>query len=254
MSCQTAANREAGPAAGRLMSRRFMKRREASIVVRGALMCAMAAVLWGTVGAAQAVLPTGGASPYWLAVLRLVFAVAVFGLLLLRRGTARRIPVEGSATARARLILPHALLAGCAIAGFNLLYFEGVKTCGVGIGAAAIIGSAPIWAGLMTALRTRTLPAPVWMVGVAAASAGGLIMLTGGEFALSVPASGLAACLAAGFCYAAYTCLSKGLVERVTPLTATALTFATALVIAAPAAWILSGAPVFTGADLLAGL
>lgn len=227
-------------------------------VARGALMCALAAVLWGSVGIAQALLPAGGASPYWLAVLRLFFAVAVFGLLIAferlraRDGrTAERLVARHAALRRAA---PRALLAGVAIAGFNLFYFEGVKACGVGIGAAAIIGSAPIWTGLLLALFLKQRPSALWAAGVAAAVAGGALMLTGGELALAVPVSGLLVCLSAGLCYAVYTCVSKALIEDVTPLEATAMTFTTALLIAAPAAWALSGAPVLTANDIAAGL
>lgn len=223
-------------------------------VARGALMCALAAVLWGSVGIAQALLPAGGASPYWLAVLRLFFAVAVFAALLaLRRGVTAAHAIAGRRAALRRAA-PRALLAGAAIAGFNLFYFEGVKACGVGIGAAAIIGSAPIWTGLLLALFLKQRPSALWAAGVAAAVAGGTLMLTGGELALAVPVSGLLVCLSAGLCYAVYTCVSKALIEHVTPLEATGMTFATALLIAAPAAWALSGAPVLTASDIAAGL
>lgn len=220
-------------------------------VARGALMCGTAAVLWGTVGATQAILPAGGASPYWLAVLRLFFAVAVFALLCAAQKLRSSQPLALTRIGRAA---PRAIAAGAAIAGFNLLYFEGVKACGVGIGATAIIGSAPIWTGLLTALFFKKRPTAAWSIGVAAAVAGGGLMLTGGSLELSVPLSGLAACLAAGLCYAAYTCISKGLVADVPPLAATAMTFAAALVFATPAAWALSGAPVLTTADIAAGL
>ena len=109
--------------------------------VAGALLVAAAAALWGTVGTAQTFI-VGGLAPAWVGALRLIFASVFFGLLLLSAGRTRddRVPAE-------RFPFGLALFAGLAMGFYNLAFFAGVKAAGIAVGTAAVIGSAPVWAG-----------------------------------------------------------------------------------------------------------
>lgn len=205
--------------------------------LRGVSMVLLAALCWGTTGTAQSLAPpTLPAS--WVGALRLAAASLFFAavLLVLRRGPrAQRLPP-----------VP-VLLAGLAMAAYNLAFFAGVRATGVAVGTAVALGSGPIWGGLLQALRGQRPPRR-WWGGTALAVAGGAWMVTGGT-AGGQPLSpaGLALCLLAGLSYAVYAWVNQRLVAQADPAVVTFGVFTLAAAVALPAAWWVAG-PVVLGA------
>ena len=199
----------------------------------GILLALSAAVLWGTTGTSQ---HFAGArlSSVWIGALRLAIATGFFALLVAatERGSASRANVPG--------LWRRQLLAGAAIAVYNLAFFAGVRLAGVAVGTTIAIGSGPLFAGALQALLTRRPPFGLWWLGTTLAIAGGAaIALGGGVAAASVDVGGLLLCLAAGFSYAVYTLTAKTLSTHATPARASLWVFGTAALIALPAAWLM---------------
>ena len=215
--------------------------------VAGALLVAAAAALWGTVGTAQTFI-VGGLAPAWVGALRLIFASVFFGLLLLvanRSGNARK-----GAASTERFPFGLALFAGLAMGFYNLAFFAGVKAAGIAVGTAAVIGSAPVWAGLLETIVFKKRPPLLWCTGTVVAVASGTLLALSGTSGAELDLGALGLCLLAGFMYASYTLLSKSLVRRTTPLRATSATFLFAMLVALPAAFLISGLPEMLPADL----
>ena len=198
----------------------------------GIVLALSAAVLWGTTGTSQH-LAGAHLSSAWIGALRLVIAAAFFaGLVAL---------TERDATARPRAsgLWRRQLLAGTSIAAYNLAFFAGVRLAGVAVGTTVAIGSGPLFAGALQALITRRAPVPLWWLGTALAILGGAAIALGAGGTASASLVGLLLCLAAGLSYAVYTLMAKSLSGHASPARASLWVFATAAVIALPAAWAL---------------
>lgn len=184
-----------------------------------------AAILWGSTGTTQALLPEGR-DPLAVGAMRLAFGAAALLALALSQAECRR--------AAAHLPWGGVLFAGVAIGAYNLFFFWAVAEAGVGVGTAIAIGSAPILATLFEIAaggrwptRLRTAAQCVSIVGV------GVLALTGEDDRGSLLGALLA--LAAGASYAAYS-LATSRIGRRAPSTAIAAgTFAVAALVALPA-------------------
>ena len=201
----------------------------------GIVLALSAAVLWGTTGTSQH-FAGSHLSPCWIGALRLVIAAAFFALLVAatERGRAPRPPVPGLWRRR--------LLAGAAIAVYNLAFFAGVRMAGVAVGTTIAIGAGPLFAGALQALVSRRPPPPLWWLGTALAIGGGAAIALGngaGDGPATVGFTGLLLCLAAGFSYAVYTLSAKAMAAHASPARASLWVFGTAALIALPAAWLI---------------
>jgi len=196
----------------------------------GIVLALAAAVLWGTTGTSQ---HFAGAhlSSYWIGALRLVIAAAFFAGLVTLTGRG------AAAWPRPADLWQRQLLAGAAIAAYNLAFFAGVRLAGVAVGTTVAIGSGPLFAGALQALLTRRAPVPLWWLGTALAIAGGAAIALGGGGAAGASLGGLLLCLAAGLSYAVYTLTAKSLSGHASPARASLWVFGTAAAIALPAAW-----------------
>jgi len=211
----------------------------------GTAMALAAAVLWGTTGTAQT-FSSAQSSPYWIAALRLVIASVFFAGVVFLGRTSRP-----CSNVWCRSAWHWIVLAGLAMAAYNLCFFAGVKATGVAIGTSVAIGSGPVWTGLLQWLTLRQVPKAVWWLGTALAVLGISLMLSGSSAKATFDATGFSLCLAAGFAYASYTMVSKHLVGIVSPEIATLSVFTTASVIAVPAAALAAGTFTATGATWL---
>lgn len=196
---------------------------------RGVLLVVFAAMLWGTTGTAQALAPSG-LSSYWVGALRVALATGFFVVL------AMRSPAHRGHWPWVRL-----LLAAACIAAYNLSFFAGVRASGVALGTAIAVGSGPIWAGLMQTLVQRRMPPLLWWLGTLVSVMSGAVMTLAQGEQLHLTPVGVALCLTAGFSYASYTLLNKGLVLRLGAAWTNLGVFGAAGLISVPAAWALSG-------------
>ena len=211
----------------------------------GVVMALSAAALWGTTGTAQNFVASQ-ISPYWVGALRLAIASAFFAACVLLGRSGHFAGGQGY-----RTVWRWALLAGAAVAVYNLSFFAGVKATGVAVGTGVAIGSGPVWAGLLEALFNRKAPRPVWWLGSVLAVAGISLMLLAGGSDAHVDVTGLGLCLLSGLSYASYTLISKHLVGLTTPTMATFLVFSVAAVIAVPVAALVSPPLVMSAATWL---
>jgi drug/metabolite transporter, DME family len=212
---------------------------------RGVVMVLLAAVLWGTTGTAQSLAPAG-LSPYAVGAWRLLLA-SVFFAAVAARSDRRALALRGHAGA--------VVIAGAAMAAYNLAFFAGVRETGVAIGTAVALGSGPIWAGVLQMLFAGRRPSGVWWLGTSLAVAGGVLLVLGGGSAITVSPLGVALCALAGLSYAVYALVSKRLVGAAAPEIVTLWVFGVAALIAMPlagiAAWRLGTAWLPGGLQVL---
>lgn len=209
-----------------------------SDVFLGIALAASAAIFWGTAGVAQSFI-VGNIPPLWVAAFRLCVASLFFvSILYISHRALLRNSLE-LMSKHVRLIL----LTGFFIVTFNFGFFFGVKATGIAVGAATMIGSAPIWAGILDIFLNRRIPAPLWWLGTSCATSGGVLMIVAQVSTWQIDPFGLTACLLSGLFYAAYTISSSKLVQRMSPLVVTSSTFSVATMMAIPMALIFSGLP-----------
>lgn len=190
----------------------------------GLLAIVLAAILWGTTGTTQALLPAERSS---LAVGALRVIVGAMALVMLALMAAR------SRRALAQVPLKLALTAGAAVTAYNLSFFGAVSAAGVGIGTAIAVGSAPIWATAFELIFQNRWPSRLTAIGQIIAVIGVVLLaLTSGGASGSL--LGITLALTAGASYAAYSLLS-GSANPLIPSTAlAAVTFSLAAVMSAP--------------------
>lgn len=173
-----------------------------------ALFVVTAAVLWGTTGTAQALLPTteDALRPVVVGLARLALGGGALTVLAMTGGLARWRALASGRSARA------AIVGVLAVVGYHVAFFTGVARLGVALGTVVTLGIAPLAAGLGAAVLERRRPVRSWAVATAAAVLGiGLLLRPG---ASAVPeAFGLAAALLAGLSYATYALASKRLLD-----------------------------------------
>ena len=160
-----------------------------------------AAVLWGTTGTSQALAPAA-ASPIVIGALR----IAIGGLAILAFALAR-----GSFIGMSPLPWRQTLLAALCMAAYQVFFFMGVSRTGVAVGTIVGIGSAPIFGGALGFLLQKEPPTRRWAGATVLGLCGaGLLLSTSGE--VQVDAFGVLLAIGAGFVYAAYVAISKGLI------------------------------------------
>ncbi|KAA9010178.1 DMT family transporter [Histidinibacterium aquaticum] len=184
----------------------------------------LAAVLWGSTGTVQALLPEGR-EPLAVGALRLAIgAAALLVLALVRaetRAGLRRVPWRG------------AIGAGLSIGAYNLLFFWAVLEAGVGVGTAVAIGSAPLWTTAYEAVILRRDPGLLRAMGQGVSILGvALLGLVGGGPAGSLAGLGLS--LAAGACYAGYSLITSRSGSRAPSTSLAAATFSVAALATSP--------------------
>lgn len=200
--------------------------------VRGPLLVLAAATLWGSVGTAQELGPPDAWPPAVAAFRSLAGGALLVAVVVVRQGVK-------SLAAGARAAPAPLVLAGAAIAAFQWGYFSGIRLTGVAVGTLLAIGSAPVWAGVIEAVR-HGRPSRRWFAATAVTIAGTVLLILGADDARGaadgVDPAGVAASLSAGAAYALYTAASSRLVGRgVTGARGMALTFTISGLLLVPA-------------------
>jgi DME family drug/metabolite transporter len=162
----------------------------------------LAAVLFGTTGTARALGPD--ISPLGVGAARIaVGAVLLAAVAMLM---ARRSAPSGPWARRP------VLLGGAGVAGYQLSFFAAVADTGVAVGTVVAIGSAPVFAGLLSRVIAGARLDARWAACTALATAGVALLVASGG-AASVSAPGVALALGAGLGYATYTVAAKRLLD-----------------------------------------
>jgi DME family drug/metabolite transporter len=189
----------------------------------GVFLILAAAILWGTTGTAQAYAPPEALPPV-IGALRLVIG-----------GTALLIVawVRGSLFSIRTLPLPRALLAAFFIAMYQLCFFEALIRTGVAVGTIIAIGSAPIFGGALGAIFRKEKLTKAWAAATALAIAGCVLIAANGA-TLNFEIAGILLALGAGFAYASFTLVSKGLLDAYPPEAVSGLVFCLAALILLP--------------------
>jgi drug/metabolite transporter, DME family len=173
-------------------------RRPAVLAVLGA------AVLWGTVGAAQE-LGAADAPPVAVAAVRTLAGGVLLVLTLVVLGQGARL------VRVVRLAAVPTLGAAVAITVFQVGYLTGIRQVGVALGTLVAIGSAPAAAGALAAFGGHR-PSRRWMIATTATIAGTAVLLLAGDNVGTGAGSavvGVLAALVAGAAYGTYTTISK---------------------------------------------
>jgi DME family drug/metabolite transporter len=182
----------------------------------------MAAVLWGTTGTVQSLAPED-TNPISFGAMRLAIGGAT---LLLIVGLQGQLRVKGWP-------LKQVLFASVSMACYQPFFFSAVKMTGIAVGTVVAIGSAPILAGLMEWALLRQKPAKNWWIATFTAIFGCVLLFTNKGSAVIEPL-GLLWALGAGASFAAYTLVSKKLLETQSSNAVTAVVFTLSACMLAP--------------------
>ncbi len=161
----------------------------------------LAAILFGTTGAAQALGPDSS-TPLTVGAARIVVGGAILVLLALTSGGLRGQWPAGPV-----------LIAGAGVAVYQLAFFAAVADTGVAVGAIVAIGSGPVFAGVLERVLDGTWPGRTWSIATALAVAGVAVLSLAATAEAALSGKGIAFALVAGAGYAAYTVVAKRLLR-----------------------------------------
>lgn len=175
--------------------------------VRGAAVAQVlvAAALFGTTGTAQALGPDD-TTPLGVGAVRLVVGGAVLLAAL---------PISGSRIGDAARLwrTPYGLVAGVCAATYQVCFFTAVAWTGVAMGTLVTIGSGPLLAGLLSWLLLRERPTRAWAVATGITGTGLAVLFLDSADVSGASAAGILLAAGAGLSYAAYTVLSRALIQ-----------------------------------------
>lgn len=162
-----------------------------------------AAILWGTTGTAQSFVPIG-TSPLSVGSVRLAVGGVALLILAWRKGCLTNPSLWYSKST---------ILAAMYISLYQLFFFAGVLKTGVAVGTVVTIGSAPMFAGLISRFFRHATLGTNWTIATVMSVFGCVLLITGGQEELSMNIIGIVLALGAGASYALYAAESKRLLE-----------------------------------------
>ncbi|WP_422485001.1 EamA family transporter [Gudongella sp. DL1XJH-153] len=190
---------------------------------RYSLMVLLGAILWGTIGTAQHFAPEG-ATPISIGAVRLAIgggAIMLYAFL------------KGKLNGKEILFKRSTYIGAASMASFQLTFFAAVLMTGVAMGTVVAIGSAPIFAGLISLIVNKESPGIKWLVSTLVSVLGCILLVTGGGD-LSVNMNGILIALGAGASYAVYTASTKNLLDIYSPEMVTGVVFTMGAIILSP--------------------
>nr|WP_328589554.1 EamA family transporter [Priestia abyssalis] len=185
-------------------------------------MALLAAILWGTTGTAQALAPPN-TDPISFGAARLAFGGVTLLLLVSLQG---KLKLKGWS-------VKEVIFASFSMACYQPLFFSAVKLTGIAIGTVIAIGSAPIIAGIMEWVITKRKPSKNWWFATFTAILGCILLFTNKSSVVINPA-GIILAMGAGMSFAAYTLVSKRLLEEQSPDAVVAVVFTLSAIFLAP--------------------
>lgn len=183
-----------------------------------------AAMLWGTTGTIQGLLPPSR-EPVVVAAIRVLLGSSALWMFCLFSGVS----------VKTILTLPRWRIfgAGTAIAGYNLFFFAGVAHAGVGVGTAIALGSGPLWVLAYEILFSTRRPSSRSLTGQVAAIMG-LAILVAGDAGGQGSYLGYGLSALAGLSYGTYVYLTGGIGKDTNSALVAATTFSVASILLAP--------------------
>jgi DME family drug/metabolite transporter len=170
---------------------------------RGSVDILLAAFLFGTSGTARAY---SSLSPVVAGATKTVLGGALLLALALRGGGLTTLTrPEG------RRVWPMFAVGTVCVAIFQTAFYGAVADTGVAVGTVVTIGSAPAFAGLLSALSGHGRPSARWLVTTAGAVCGCALLVGGGQGA-GVRPLGVLLALLSGFSYACYATITGRLI------------------------------------------
>ncbi|WP_176742722.1 DMT family transporter [Streptomyces agglomeratus] len=168
----------------------------------------LSAVLWGTTGTAGSLAPAGAPAA---AIGCAGLALGGVLLFLTARG-ARSLP--GTCTRPERWLLVFGALA---VAGYPVTFYPAVARSGVAVATVIALGSAPVFAGLLSWITGRSRPTARWTGATAAAVLGCALLVLGPRLAghaTPMDPTGVVLAACSGLSYAAYSLIGGRLITR----------------------------------------
>jgi len=205
--------------------------------LRGLALIALAAVSWGTTGAVTTLLVRhAGARPLVVGASRmLVGAVLLVGAAIVWRRQA--ISLADALRGPTRREAWRWLALGACMAAFQVTYFTAVTHAGIAVTAVVAICSAPLMIAALAATLLGEQLTPRLIAALLLGVAGTALLVAAPVTGTTAPRplSGVLLALGAGLAYALYVVMAKSAVARTPPLLVSALTFAVAAILMAPA-------------------
>ncbi|MEU6069710.1 EamA family transporter [Streptomyces sp. NPDC047082] len=168
----------------------------------------VSAVLWGTTGTAGSLAPSGAAPA--------AIGCAGLGLggilLFLTSRGARSLPAACTHAERWLIVL-----GAPAVAGYPVTFYPAVARTGVAVATVIALGSAPVFAGLLSWITGQARPTARGTGATAAAVVGCTLLVLGPELAgegTPVDLTGVLFAVCAGLSYAAYSLIGGTLIAR----------------------------------------
>ncbi|MFJ9816103.1 DMT family transporter [Streptomyces sp. NPDC101151] len=166
------------------------------------------AVLWGTTGTAGSLAPAGAPAA---AIGCAGLALGGILLFLTSRG-ARSLPAR--CTGRERWLL---VLGALAVAGYPVTFYPAVARTGVAVATVIALGSAPVFAGLLSWLCGQARPTARWTTATAAAVLGCTLLVLGPELtgqATPTDLTGVVLAVCGGLSYAVHALIGGRLITH----------------------------------------
>ncbi|MFF4563773.1 DMT family transporter [Streptomyces sp. NPDC001435] len=166
------------------------------------------AVLWGTTGTASSLAPSG-AAPAAIG----CAGLSLGGILLLLTSRGARFLPAACTRAERWLIV----LGALAVAGYPVTFYPAVARTGVAVATVIALGSAPVFAGLLSWITGQARPTARWTGATAAAVVGCTLLVLGPELAgegTPVDLTGVLLAMCAGLSYAVYSLIGGRLIAR----------------------------------------
>jgi drug/metabolite transporter, DME family len=215
-------------------------------MIRGALLIALAALLWATTGIVAKFLFTGSdLQAISLGFLRLAVALPFFFMLMVREQRAEARIARSESRAQRKLpvkaLLP-LLALGVFQAFYQGSYLIAVDLTGAGIATLIALCLAPVLVAIMAAPLLGEKPGLVTILALIAAIAGtAMLVVSDMESAGSLRLGGILMAVLAAFVYAGFTLTSRYSSTGAPVFTTAFICFLTAALVLLPVVWLIGG-------------
>ncbi len=157
----------------------------------------LSAMMWGTTGTAQALLPNGS-DPLAVGAFRMLIGGSILFIIAFLKGSYKSI-------GHTRNI--DMFVASLCMALYQPLFFFGVARTGVAVGTMLAIGSAPVFSGVIEVVSGKKI-SKRWAIATSISVSGCMLLFIGSN-SIAFDLTGAMFSLGAGFSYAAFVATSQ---------------------------------------------